>query len=163
MILDKKGRIFGKVSIIDVLIVLILIAGVAVAWPKFFKKDTGTPLTVKNDKLRIVLYQEEAPIFAADAINIGDAATEKVLNSSFGKVTDVKKDKSVSWAKTKDGKQVRSSKDDFSSIYITLEGSGIYGNNGVKIGNGEYFVGQQVNVFVGSSILYMNISEIEKI
>lgn len=163
MILDKKGRLFGKVSIIDVFIVIVLIVGIFVVWSKFYKKDTGKPFVAKSDKIRVVLYQEELPKFAADAIKVGDSATEKLLNSYFGKVTDVKKDKSISWVKTKDGRHVKSSKDDFSSIYVTIEGTGIYGNNGVKIGNGEYFIGQSVTMLVGSTAIYVNISDIEKI
>jgi len=37
MIIDSKGKLFGKISIIDILILVVLIAGIAGVWVKFFQ------------------------------------------------------------------------------------------------------------------------------
>jgi len=163
MILDKKGKLFGKVSIIDIAIVIVLIAGLVIVWPRVFKKDTAAPFVAKTDKLRIVFYQGEVQNFTVEAAKNGDIATDKVLNSTFGKVVDIKKGESVSWARTKTGELVKVSKEGYSSVFITVEGTGVYGNNGVKIGNGEYFIGQTLTLHVGKAAFYATIYDIKKI
>jgi len=163
MILDKKGKLFGKVSIIDIAIIIVLIAGLAVVWSKVFKKDTSTPFVAKTDKLMIVFYQSEVQDFAVKAAKNGDTAIDKVLNSTFGKVVDIEAGESVAWIRTKTGELKKVSKDGYSSVFITVEGTGVYGNNGIKIGNGEYFIGQTLTLHVGQADFYATIYDIKKI
>lgn len=35
MIIDSKGKLFGKVSIIDILVLVVLVAGIAGVWANF--------------------------------------------------------------------------------------------------------------------------------
>ncbi|HHW49361.1 MAG TPA: DUF4330 domain-containing protein [Clostridiaceae bacterium] len=163
MILDKKGKLFGKVSIIDIAIIIVVIMGLVIVWPKVFRKDTGTSFVAKMDKLKIVFYQSEVQNFAVEAAKIGDIVTDKILNSTFGKVVDIETGESVSWVRTKTGEQAKVSKEGYSSVFITVEGTGVYGNNGVKIGNGEYFIGQTITLHVGKAAFYATIYDIKKI
>lgn len=163
MIIDKKGRLFGKVSIIDILAVALVVAIALFVGGKFKKTDNGSPFAAKEDKIRIVYFVEEVNNFVANTPEVGDLGREAVFKASFGNVVDIKRDKSVSWIKSDNGKLLKSSKEGHSSVYITMEGTGIYGNNGVRMGDGEYFIGQSVVLNVGNAQLYGRICEITKI
>ncbi|HAA43417.1 MAG TPA: hypothetical protein DCE02_05365, partial [Ruminiclostridium sp.] len=41
MIIDSKGKLFGKISIIDILILAVIIAGTAGVWHMFFRSSGG--------------------------------------------------------------------------------------------------------------------------
>lgn len=162
MIIDKKGRILGKVSIIDVLVLLLILAVLGGVGYKYKKSGTATPFT-RLDDLEITLYQEEAPEPAAKGVKTGDPVREAIQGSYFGKVKDVKIDKSVSWVEDRnDGKYVASFKQGYASIYITIEGKGLFGDNGVTIDNAVYFVGKTLEVRVGNSVFWARIWDIRK-
>jgi len=162
MIMDKKGKLFGKLSIVDIVIVLALIAIVAVAGYKFIRPDTASPFTTKTDEIRLQFYAEEVPEYAAKAIKVGDPAKESLQNAGFGHVSDIKTDKSISWVDTDKGEYIAGTKKGYSSVVITLDGTGILSGNGVKIGNGQYYIGQTIVLYVGNSSLQGRISKIEK-
>ena len=161
MIIDSKGKLFGKVSIIDILIVLIVLAAVAGVAYKFTKSKTASPF-VKLDNLEIKFYQEEVPEYVAKAVKRGDLAVESEQNSVFGRVTDIKVDKSVSWSQTPIGEIIQSTKPGYSSVLITIEGKGIYGDSGVRIGNADYYIGRTTLLKVGNAIFYGRIYDIRK-
>jgi len=163
MIIDKKGRLFGKVSIIDILAIVIVIAIAVFVGVKFKKDNTSSPFTQKEDRIQIVYLIEEVKDFVVDELKIGDSARESVYKASFGNVTDIKRDKSVSWVKTDQGKLFKSSKEGYSCVYITMEATGIYGDNGVTIGGGEYFIGQSIVLNIGKTQLYGKIYDMKKI
>ena len=55
MIIDSKGKLFGKVSIIDILILVVLIIGAAGAF-KFLKTRSALPILEKADTYIVGLY-----------------------------------------------------------------------------------------------------------
>jgi hypothetical protein len=150
--IDKNGKLFGKISIIDIgIIILVIIAGL------FIVKKLGifTPkenIANNNDKIKVVFYQEEVNSFTANNVKLEDPTTETLLNTSFGNVVDIEIDDSVSWGYDKDGRQVKSTKKGFSSVFITMETSGTLGPNGINIGGSNYYIGQFITLRVGTSI-----------
>lgn len=161
--IDKNGKLFGKISIIDIgIIILVIIAGL------FMVKKLGifTPkenITNNNDKVKIVFYQEEVNSFTANNVKLDDPTTETLQNMSFGNVVDIEIEDSVSWGEDKDGRQVKSTKEGFSSVFITMETNGILGPNGINIGGSNYYVGQFITLRVGTSIFYGRIYDASKI
>jgi hypothetical protein len=168
MIIDKNGKLFGKVNIIDILVVVVLLGAAAGAVYKYAKAGT-TGLLSKPDKVRIVFYCPEYPEYAADEENIkkGSLVKDAVQGITLGTVTGVEIGESVGYAVSADGKYVASSKPDHVSVTITVEGYGRYTENGLIINNIEYYVGQSIDKLrVGKSdFRYFNprIFKIEKI
>ncbi|HHW30931.1 MAG TPA: DUF4330 domain-containing protein [Clostridiaceae bacterium] len=161
MIIDDKGRLFGKVSIIDIIAVLVLVVVGILAY-KFILPSSSGYLAPKNDTLHIVFYEEEVNSFTANRVKIGDVASERLQNADFGKVIDVKVDKSVSWGESSEGEFIISNKEGFSSIYITMEAKGILDRNGIIIDKAQYYIGQYITLYVGDCALYGIIYSAEK-
>lgn len=144
MVIDSRGKLFGKISIIDIMIVVILMAAIAGVGYKFSKSGTiGS--SAKADDLEIVFYAEEVPDYAAQAIKIGDIVKDGVQNSTFGRVKDIKIGDSVSWAQAENGEWFPSTKKGYVSIYITAEGKGIFEDSGVSIDSSDYFIGLTID------------------
>lgn len=63
--LDNKGRLFGKVNIVDLLIVIIIIAaGIFLGRLLFGPEST----IAQTEKVRITLYCEETPDYVAEQL-----------------------------------------------------------------------------------------------
>lgn len=161
--IDKNGKLFGKISIIDIgIIILVILAGLFIVRKLgiFAPKEN---VTNNTDKIKVVFYQEEVNSFTANNVKLEDPTTETLLNMSFGNVVDIEIGDSVSWGEDKDGRQVKSTKNGFSSVYITMETNGILGPNGINIGGSNYYIGQFITLRVGTSIFYGRIYDASKI
>lgn len=157
---NKKSR---KIGIIDIVIVLVIVTAIAGVGYKYKKSKANTPFTVKMEDVIIEYYSEEVPETAAKAVKEGDPVREALQNASFGKVAKVSVDDSVSWARNQKGELVKSTREGYSSINITMNAKGIIGNNGVTIDKSVYYVGQTITLYVGnSSFSNGRISEIRK-
>ncbi|MDP4093042.1 MAG: DUF4330 domain-containing protein [Bacillota bacterium] len=138
--MDKKGKLFGKISIIDLLIILVIIGAAAGITYKFTKSKVVSPL-VKSDIVTMQFYTEEVPDYVANAVKKDTLAQDADRKVTFGTITDVKVDKSVSLVTNSQGQIIRTSKPGYSSILITVEAKAYYSNNGVSLGGNEYFIG----------------------
>ncbi|HHW49362.1 MAG TPA: DUF4330 domain-containing protein [Clostridiaceae bacterium] len=159
MIISKEGKLFGKISIVDILVLLVIIAAVAGASYKFAKSSTASPIFSKQeDNIRIQFYQPEVPEFIAKAVKIGDPAREALQGTSFGTVSDIVIGESVSWGADENGNSVKSSKEGYVSVLITMDAKGIIGDNGVTIGKSIYHVGETITLYAGNAGFYSSYS-----
>ena len=103
--LDKKGKLFGKISIVDILIVVIFciaIAGARVAWVKISNKTvlTENKALVQNnvlDTLEVSLRLKGVRQMTLDAIKIGDEVYMKDTGKMLGKVVAVTTEPAKEW------------------------------------------------------------------
>jgi hypothetical protein len=167
MFIDGKGKLFGKVSVIDVLIVLVVLAVVGGVGYKMTRSNTITPFTsAPQDDIQIMFYVEDAPEFAAKAIQKGDLCKDQERNVAFGYVTDIQIDKSISWGQNDKGEFVASTKAGYSRVMVTAEGKGIFRDSknyvGVTYGGADFFVGRTTNLMAGKSMFQCRIYDVKK-
>lgn len=161
MMIDEKGRLFGKISIIDIATVLIILIIAGFLLNKFNILSSAEGVTL--DDLQVVFYQEEVNDFSAESVEIGAPTKEALKNASFGEVIDVEIGDSISWDKDPDGKQVASSRDGYVSFRATMKTKGRLGPNGVTLDGATYHIGQTITLKIGNSIFYGNIADARKI
>lgn len=161
--IDKQGRLFGKISIVDIIIVILIILAGSFFFKQIGLKNSKDLIAKKTDNLQIVFHQEEINDFTANNVEIGDIAKESLHNANIGTVTDVILDDAIVWEYDLDGIQVKSSKEGFSSIDIVMETTGVLGPNGITLDGSTYYLGQTITLKVGSSIFYGEIKSAEKV
>lgn len=162
MIIDSNGKLFGKISIVDVLIVAVLLAAIGGVYYKFGRSKTVTPFS-KPDTIEVSFYVEDAYDFTANAIKEGDLVKDKVNNITIGKVTSVEVGTDIVFFPNSDGQVTASSKPGYNSIKFTVRGQGIYSDTGAFFGGNEYFVNKYFEMRVGKTGIYPRISSIEKV
>ena len=78
--IDEKGRLFGKVNIVDLLIVIIILAAGAFLGMKLLGPDSAVANT---QKVRVTLYCEETPNYVAEQLEAGaESGTAKTTSLS---------------------------------------------------------------------------------
>jgi hypothetical protein len=162
MLFDKKGKLFGKISIVDILIVVIIIAVIGGVYYKFGKSGTVTAFT-KTDKIQMSFVSESIPNYIVNSIKVGDVAKDRVQNVVVGKVVNIAIGADKQVEPNSEGVVVMSSRPDYCSVTITVEGQGIYGENGSTFGGVEYYVNKPgTEMRFGNSFFYAKVSEIKK-
>lgn len=140
-LIDKKGRIFGLINIIDLLIILLILAVVG----RFALKVQQQPAGVESKNIEVVLLVKEVRDATANVIKEGDIVRETKTNMVLGKVTKVEILPSDTLVNTADGRVVNYPNPILKDVYVTLVGSGTAGENATVIGNSEIRVGTILN------------------
>ncbi|NCB50908.1 MAG: DUF4330 domain-containing protein [Clostridia bacterium] len=156
--IDEKGRLFGKVNLIDLIIVIIIIAALVFLGVKFL----GPESTAANTQKAVVsFYYEECPNYVADQLKAGDSVWDSGDNVTIGTVKDWTTADSVTYLLDDNGNTVQTSKDGYCALTLRCEAEGVIGEHGITINGTLYGVGHTLTMYAGEAKLYLKVSGIE--
>jgi hypothetical protein len=157
---NKKGMLFGKINIIDlVIIVVVVCAGIFVV-----TKLLGVGAAKENTtKVKITYIEDECAEYVVPYTQVGDPLLDGTENVSLGTVTDVVTDTANSYSTLEDGTIVSGAKEGYVAVYITGELEGVLTDNGVLVGNNLYAVGHSMVLYAGQGKYYCVVYSIEPV
>lgn len=159
MIIDEKGKLFGKINLIDLLIIVVVIAAVGVLGYKFLApKATGGNV---QSVAEVKYFIEEVSDFVADEVKVGDKLMDESKNVELGVVTNVEYGDAVSYGTDANGKWVQSSKPGHQSMLITSEVNATKFDHGMIVNASKYYVGHTFVLLAGEAKLYLRVYDIE--
>lgn len=142
--IDNKGRLFGKVNIVDLLIVLLLVVAIGATVYKFgFSAHNDVNET--NMKIEYVLKASGVRDFTLDSIKIGDSIYDDETDKPLGVITAVEAKDAMDYALKADGTTVYTAKPGRYDAYITVESD-------ARILDGGYFANGTKEIGVFSNI-----------
>lgn len=144
MIIDGKGRLFSKVSVIDI-IVLTVIIGLGVSWGyKAFSGNTQQIIS-PNTRFYTTFLVEKVRDYSVNAVQEGDVFFEQHDSQPMGKVVKVTTETAYDVMKRTDGTAQYVPMEDRYNLFITLECTGSINDSG-------YFVNGNKNLAEGSDM-----------
>ncbi len=161
MIVDEKGKLFGKINLLDILIVVIIIGVIVAVAYKLNNSKVITPFTQK-DNITTVLVADEVLDEVANTLNEGESVRDRVTGASFGVVKSLVVNPSISYAPNSAGEIVKSTKEGYKSVVITVQGTGVYTNSGVTFGNNDYYINKQYEIRIDNTTIYFRIQNMTK-
>ena len=87
MIINKEGKLFGKVSIIDILVligIIVVIIGLAMRFG-----PAGRAVLTSSEKIQYTLRVEGVRFFTVDALERGGPVSDATTKEEMGTVVDV--------------------------------------------------------------------------
>lgn len=144
-LIDQNGRLFGKISIID----LLVIAAVAVIAAAVYVKNNATPTgsgTVKEQRITFQIRTVSMEDYVTDAIRVGDKIYDANYSSGSGPVGEITQvqvlsDPGVALEENmQDGTAPQIPVEGTVDLLITVEGSGVSDGRSYTI-NRVYEVG----------------------
>lgn len=145
-LLDDKGRVFGKISIVDLGVILVL--AVAALWFGYAKwgRNLGAETAIKEQEMEIVIVISgirpgTAQAFA-DSTNIFEFKTGVPL----GVVADVEVEPAVVYYMDETGRYIRDVTRDRVNAYVKVKGSGRVGADSITMNGIEVRVGLSLGV-----------------
>ena len=157
---DNNGKLFGKVNLVDVGIVLLLVLAVAAVGAKIAKEKV---LGKESAVIRYTLLAEGVRRQSVDAIN---KSYEKVVDAEnedeLGKIVDVKVEKAKKLVELPDGTFKESEYPDKFDLYVTVETNGTVSKNGYFTDSGKKLLyGDTIGINNGYSQMFGMIEKIE--
>ncbi len=133
--LDKNGKIFGKISIIDIFAIIIIVGVIAGTAYKFYSPNTSVDsgkktltYTLKINGVRDFTYD-----YYEDMLNCFDNKTNEYIGSIVGKRVEPYKERAI----LLDGTVVEKEKPNVVVIYLDIETPGTE-TNAAYFANGTY-------------------------
>lgn len=153
----KNGKIFGKINVIDFLVLMVIILAIAAVAVFLFMPRGGADTLIM--KFRI----EEVDEFVANKVNIGDELYDDTYSLDLGFVTDIELEDSISYSSQVNDDNVWTSisKEGYYSMIITGECTGTKTKLGAEIGGKKYGVGHTFVLRAGDAKLYLRVYDID--
>lgn len=140
MLIDKNGKLFGKLSIIDFAVILLVIAAAIGVGVRFFG---GTARMVKSDKtFEYVVKVEGVRQYTVDALQKKGKLTDKRYEQEIGEITNVDVEDVEFQSTTADGSIVFVGLPERYTCYVTIRSVG-------KESDNSYFAGDDTEISAG--------------
>lgn len=156
MILDEKGKLFGKISIVDILFLIVIVVGIAGAFVVFDKVKHNQVLTENKalvnvsesmDTLEIKLLLKEIRKMSLDAIKPGDDVFEMDTDKYLGKISRVEPQPAKALLTDLNGKMKYAEVPEKYDVYIYVETPGKQTETGFYTANNQHLVyGSQLGI-----------------
>ena len=141
--MDKNGKIFGKISIIDLLVILAVIVGAFGFSIRFFS-DAAKNVTEKT-KFEYVVEIRDVRTYTVSALEKMGVVTEKKSGGVIGEIVNVESEPFKVQLAMSNGRIVSANVPEKYIVRVTVVGEGNDAANG-------YYLGENVELSVGASI-----------
>lgn len=161
MVMDQKGKLFGKVSIIDLLILLFVIVAVIATVYKFqfsAHKDVNTA----EGQIVYTLKIQGLRDFSARQFAVGDEVYDKESNKAIGKITAVQPEGAEEFVNMADGTFVMQDIPNKFDVYLTIESDARITDEGY-FANGTKQIGaySTLNIYTQKVEVYAQVQTVE--
>ena len=129
MIIDKKGKIFGKVNIIDLCVVIFVILAVFVTVFKF-SATPGSTASQSNATFEYSIKVSDVREYTVKQFEKGDNVYDDESGKYIGKIVDVEINDAKAIGLKSDGTHVESTKPERFDAVLTIETNGTINDTG---------------------------------
>ena len=127
-LIDEKGLIFGRISAIDILVVLVVLVLCAAIYMRFFTK-TETAAFVQNDSFSYQINMRQVRMSTYDALQIGDVVYDNENGTRLGVITGMTYTPSMAELPLSDGTFVYAPVENRFDILLDIEADGLVSGN----------------------------------
>ncbi len=155
--IDKNGKLFGKINLVDLLIILIIVALAAFVALKYFGgKDEGVGLV----PVEISFHSDEEPQFVIDVLKEGSSVYDYNEKVTIGTLEGFEVGDPISFLTTGEG-TIPVEKEGYKSVTLKVKAMATPGPNGVTVDGVLYGVGHTLVLFAGEAKFYLKVSAID--
>jgi len=141
---DSNGRIKGRISIVDIIIVLAIVA-LVVGFVFRQTSDYLGDIINPNDVFYITVEGRELRHFIVDAIEVGDVVFRRHVRQPIGTIVDVQVSPAMDIMQRTDGTAVLAEMEGRYTVHIVIQSTGSIRSTG-------YFINGNDHVAAGSEI-----------
>ncbi len=140
-LIDKKGKIFGVINIIDLTIILIL--GLLVVGGAYRFKKSSPQVIAESQKAIVKVEISEVRQPSVDGIEVGDVLYHYDRGQYFGKIIDKQVENFKKPVETSDGKVVMADIPDKYNVILYIEANATNNTDTIVIGGEQARIGTQ--------------------
>lgn len=144
MILDKKGKLFGKINLVDLSVILIIIIAVAATYFKF-NLSAHSDVTRKDADVVITLRAVNVRDFTVDAYEVGDKLYDTGNGKLLGEIIEKTTTESMEHITKVDGTVVEQVLPERKNLVVKVKSAATVREDGVVLEGGKQLYLNQSN------------------
>lgn len=163
MIIDNKGKLFGKINILDLSVVVVILLAAFLCFAKF---SSFADKSINSGEKQVVYTLKAKAIrqLSCDAIEIGDKLYDKETNAYIGTIIEKRQEPATEYVNMVDGSITKKAEiPNKYDLYFDVECSAEVNDNGYYMsGTKEIATNGALNVYTNKievSVTVMNINE----
>jgi hypothetical protein len=130
--IDNKGRLFGKISVVDIIILLAFVVAIAGFVYKFTSGDK-TVTIVSDTPFEVTVMVKNVRQYTVDGAQVGDVVIEQ-HGSKIGTISKVETKPAMDLAEYPDGSAKYVEVEGRYDLYITIDATGRIDDKGFSVG-----------------------------
>ena len=162
MIIDDKGRLFGKISLIDIFAAAVLIMIFMVVY-----LNIGTNARVaaagREQPVVITFFKDALEHFTVEALELGVRVENDTDGTFMGYITSIEIGESINFMPDIDGNEVASPMEGFSSVTLQTRVNGRMADGTVLLGGNLYGAGTQIIIWAGIAKIQLFITDVSPV
>ena len=132
MIIDKKGKLFGKINMVDIAVVLILVVAVLVTYYKF-NMSAHSDVSETNGYVEFDIRVESVREFSVNSIKDGDIIYDSQNDVCLGRIVSKRTEPAKSFITKADGTIVYADVPERYNLYITVGSDARINDSGIYV------------------------------
>ena len=146
MKMDKNGKIAGKISIIDILVIVLIIAVIVGIAARYGSKITAAVRS--SEKFEYTMRIESVRKYTVDALERKGRITDKKSEKDLGNIVDVNYKPAKMQSTTANGRVVKPELPDRYTCYVTIQAVGRESDDNYVLDDStELSVGRTVELY----------------
>ena len=145
----------AKFNIVDIIVILLLVAGIAFVGIKMLGSDEKiaptVPETADGSAYQVTFYAECIPGYVADTLVKGSTAENSTRNMDLGTLVDFTVAPSVIYSFDANGTCIQSEKPGYVSVTLVCEVTGTQEPTGLQVGQFMLNIGHAMGVRCGNT------------
>ena len=139
-LIDEKGRLFGKLSVIDAVVIVVIIVLAVAGVVKFTALDKSA--VGASDTITYTVQIKGVRDYTANGLQVGDVLYENAGGTAIGVIKNVEISPAMTTQVTVDGSFVRVPVENRYDVVLTVEGEGL-------VSNGRYYLNKTYEISAG--------------
>lgn len=146
--IDNKGRIFGKVSVIDLFVVVFALAMVFAFYLRFFRSETTSVRAEDADTFTYTVKIDGVRQWTVDGFHEGEQVWDSDNDTLLGTIKEIEAVPATAEVSLVNGTTVVTEKDNRFDIYLTIEADGLISENGRYFASRTYELGVNTPIYL---------------
>lgn len=146
-IIDDKGRLFGKISLIDIIVVIIVIVLGFAVYSRFFTKEQTATAISSNDTFIYELRVNGVRDLTVNSLSVGDAVYEAVSDTYLGVISNIEVMDCYQETATLYGRYVMAPVENRYDLIITVDSEGL-------ISSGRYYASRNYEISLNMTVTF---------
>ena len=161
----KSWKLFGKLNIIDLLIILIVIAALVFGAVRFLGNRNGSDAGAAPQNLKVTFYGfDDVSDFLAASIQEGDPVTLYPNSDDIGTLSGFSSEPAYTLvADPATGENVKEEQPGKCFLTVTVDCSGVYSRTGLTVGKSSFVVGGNYYLNVGPTRAQYRLMSVETV
>lgn len=143
-VIDREGRLFGRVNVLDLAILVLVLAFVLrLAYAYWVQKPTVAESQVPITFTVLVQAVRDPTV---RAVHVGDRVYDTRSNQPMGEVVAVRSEPSPVIEEREDGSRVETVSNVYKDLYVTVRGPGRATPTSVMVGSVQIHIGTPIQI-----------------